>query len=118
MAGRDNNNILLLLLYSPTVPSGLYKAALITSEHYYSSHYQHLCKHNEQEYKEAHWMVQYNSLGEYRWALCMGLVAMGSVLQKQVSSYNLMAQEPVSLALLGLYGQRYYWGVGLVGYMK
>jgi len=39
---------------------------------------------------------------------CKGLVSMGSVLQKQVSSYNLMAQEPVSLALLGLRGKRHY----------
>jgi hypothetical protein len=49
---------------------------------------------------------------------CKGLVSMGSVLQKQVSSYNLMVQEPVSLALLGLCGKRYYWGIGLVGYMQ
>lgn len=49
---------------------------------------------------------------------CKGLVSMGSVLQKQVSSYNLMAQEPVSLALFGLCDKRYYWGVGLVGYMQ
>jgi len=39
---------------------------------------------------------------------CKGLVSMGSVLQKQVSSYNLMVQEPVSLAPLGLCGKRYY----------
>ena len=45
MAGRDNN-ILFLLLYSP---SGLYQAGLITGEHYYSSHYQNLCKQNEEE---------------------------------------------------------------------
>ena len=37
-----------------------------------------------------------------------GLVSMGSVLQKQVSSHNLMAQEPVSLALLGLCSKGYY----------
>jgi hypothetical protein len=58
MASRDNN-ILCLLLYSP---SGLYQAGIITSEHYYSSHYQHLCKQNEKKLREAHWTVWYNSL--------------------------------------------------------
>jgi len=54
---------------------------------------------------------------QFDWGHHKGLVSMGC-LQKQVSSYNLMAQEPVSLALLGLWGKRYSWGVGLVGYMQ
>jgi len=58
MASRDNN-ILCLLLHSP---SGLYRAGIITGEHYHSSHYQHLCEQNEEELREAHWMVWYNSL--------------------------------------------------------
>jgi hypothetical protein len=57
-AGRDNN-ILCLLMYSL---SGLYQAVLISSEHYYISHYQHLCRQNEEELQEALWTVRYKSL--------------------------------------------------------